>query len=59
MPSERVYQPAGMTVLNLRVIRDYLNAQNSRSLGTSWGHKVYRYCLDYGPHGVIECNATG
>ena len=49
----RVYRHVGIPASSLGRLRDYMNLQNSASLGPQWGHKVHRYKLHY-PDGVVD-----
>jgi hypothetical protein len=55
MEITRDYQNNEIPASRLRRVRDYLNVQNSSSLGTAWGHKIYEYLLHYGPDEVAKC----
>lgn len=55
MKITRHYRNDQIPASRLRRVRDYLNQQNSRSLGIAWAHKIYKYQLYYGLDDVAEC----
>lgn len=59
MKVTRYYRNDHIPVSRLRLVRDYLNQSNSRSLGNTWGHKIYQYKLRYTPDGIVECTGFG
>ncbi len=50
------YANTGIPASQLGQIRDYLNAQNSRSLGNAWAHKTWWYKLHYVDE-IRECRS--
>lgn len=59
MKITRHYRNDQIPASRLRRVRDYLNQQNSRSLGNGWAHKIYAYQLYYGPDEVATCIGIG